>query len=80
MTDISHRVRRQKLVVQERETRVRDAKSSMEYGYIKLKAEFERDYERLKKEYGRACIILEREKNVLEEAIEEADRGYNNNS
>ena len=80
MTDISHRVRRQKLVVQERETRVRDAKSSMECGYIKLKAEFERDYEHLKTEYERACIILEREKNVLEEAIEEADRGYNNNS
>jgi len=76
MSDISYKVRRQKLVVQERETRVRDAKQSMEFGYTKLKAEFERDYERLKTEYERACIALDREKSVLEEATEDAARGY----
>jgi len=78
MSDMSYKVLRQKLVVQERETRVRDAKQSMEYGYIKLKAEFERDYERLKTEYERACIALDREKNVLDEVTEEASRGYSN--
>lgn len=76
MSDISYKVHRQKLVVQERETRVRDAKQSMECGYIKLKAEFEREYERLKTEYERACIALDREKSVLEEVTEEAARGY----
>ena len=76
MTEKEYRVERLALEVREKETRIRDAKGEMDQGYIRLKADFEKDYAKLKSEYERACLEFERCKLFLAQAKEEAVKEF----
>lgn len=72
-------VKRYECEVRTQETKVRDAKQSLDRGHEKLKADFEREYGKLKSDFERECILLEREKAYLENAKETAEKGFENN-
>ncbi len=68
MTDKEYRVQRLELEVRDQKTRLRDAKQELDQGYIKLQADFEKDYAKLKTSYERAGIALAQTQSILEQA------------
>ncbi|MDD5349264.1 MAG: hypothetical protein PHQ12_03540 [Chthoniobacteraceae bacterium] len=61
------------------EIKVREAKDNLEQGYIKAKAEMEREYSRLKSAFEIAQCDLERSKAWLEVKKADQTRGFENN-
>jgi hypothetical protein len=76
MTEKDYRVERLTLDVREKEIRIRDAKEELDQGYLRLKADFEKEYAKLKSGYERACLELERYKSFLAQAQEEAAKEF----
>lgn len=79
MTQRENRVRQCELDVRVSESKVAEAKSAMDNGYKRLKAEFDAAYDKLKQEYQRASIHLEQEMAHLETAKSAADQPYSHN-
>lgn len=69
MTELDLRVELRATDVREQESKVREARSALEYAYCKIKEELHRE-----------CIRLDREKANLEFAKQEAERGFQDNS
>jgi hypothetical protein len=76
MTEKENRVAQSEAAVRTAQVKVRETKSALEHGYAKAKADFEREYERLKCDAERATIELDREQAWLETAKAELARGY----
>lgn len=76
MTDKENRVKQCELQVRTAKTRVAEARSALEHGYVRAKADFEREYSRLKCELERATIDVEREEGFLAAAKAELARGF----
>lgn len=79
MTNKEQTVRYHKCEVLEAESKLREAKMNLDRGYEKAKAEFEKEYARLKFEVERANIGVDQAKSWLELAEAELARGYDKN-
>lgn len=76
MTDKEYLVKTCEIDVRRQELKVREAKTAMEEGRKKLKAEFDAEVSKLQTAYESAFLDLEREQNFLERAKAEVARGY----
>lgn len=76
MTEKERQVAVSRAEVKIQETRVRDARTALDQGYLKLKAEFDEAYAILKSDLEREQLKLDKEKAYLEEAEAELARGF----
>lgn len=68
MTEKQNRVRQTELDLRIAQSKLLDARCNFEHGTAKAKADYEKEYERLKQEMERATIDVERERAWLETA------------
>jgi F0F1-type ATP synthase membrane subunit b/b' len=59
MTNREAKIEQAKCDVRRQESLVREARNNLNYGHAKAKADFDREYERLKSELERSVINLE---------------------
>lgn len=86
MNDKESKVKRYEIDVKDAQSRLRECRSNLTQGYLngqaqieQAKAVAERDYSRLKEDVIRAENSLAKEKILLEQAIEELERGFDIN-
>jgi hypothetical protein len=76
MTDKENRTRQCELAWRTAHIALREARSNLEHGYAKLKADMEREYLKLKLDVERAEIIAQSAESDLDTAKAELARGY----
>ncbi len=76
MTDKENRIKNAELEVREAEINLRDAKLAMDEGFKAMTAKLNVRYSELKAEWEMSQINLERQRNYLELAKADAERGF----